>query len=64
MIIHEAFNMGSYIFITTVYKRAPRKCRGYADTPFGDIVPRCGLPSVQDSCGMQRATFALSIIVV
>lgn len=64
MIILEAFYMGFYIFIATVYKRAPKECKGYSDTPFGEIVPGCGLPSVRDSCGMQRANFDLSIIVV
>lgn len=63
VLIREAFYIGSNIFIATVYKQAPRKCRGYADTPFGDVVPQCGFPSVRDSCGMQSAIFALSIIV-
>ncbi|KAM0250526.1 hypothetical protein ACHAQJ_008577 [Trichoderma viride] len=38
-------------------------CKGYADTPFGDTEGAHGLPSVRDSCGMQTANFALSIIV-
>jgi hypothetical protein len=57
----EAFLMGCYIFIATVYKPALGDCQGYADTPFGDIMGVGGLPSVRDSCGMQVANFALSI---
>lgn len=60
-IFGEAFLMGCYIFIATVYKRALGDCKGYADTPFGDIMGVKGLPSVRDSCGMQVANFALSI---
>lgn len=63
-IILEVFMIGSYIFIATVYAPALKECKGYADTPFGDIMGECGLPSVRDSCGMQTANFALSIIVV
>lgn len=62
--IYEAINIGCYILIATVYKGATRECKGYSDTLFGDIVPEYGLLSVRDSCGMQRATFALSIVVV
>ncbi|KAL6904107.1 hypothetical protein GGI43DRAFT_421583 [Trichoderma evansii] len=58
----EAFMVGCYIFIATVYKPALGDCKGYADTPFGDIMGVDGLTSVRDPCGMQTANFALSII--
>lgn len=58
----EGFMTGCYVFIATVYKQALRDCKGYADTPFGEIMGMDGLPSVRDSCGMQKANFALSIV--
>jgi hypothetical protein len=57
----EALMIGCYILIVNVYKPALGDCKGYADTPFGDIMGVEGLPSVRDSCGMQVANFALSI---
>lgn len=59
----EVFVMGCHIFIAMVYKNALADCKGYADTPFGNITAVDGLPSVRDACGMQVANFALSTIV-
>lgn len=64
VVLIQVFIMAGYIFIATVYEPALRDCKSYADTPFRDIIALDGLPSVRDSCGMQAANFALSIIVV
>jgi hypothetical protein len=58
----EAFIMGCYIFIAMVYKQALGDCKGYVDTPFGDVSGVYGLPSVRDSCGMQVANFSISTV--
>lgn len=57
-----AFMIGSYIFIAIVYNAGAGKCTSYTDTPFGEVNGAVGLPSIGDSCGMQTAIFALSII--
>jgi hypothetical protein len=59
----EALMTGGYIFIAIVYKAGIGHCTGYADTPFGEVSGADGLPSIRDSCGMQTAIFALSVIV-
>lgn len=59
-ILLEAFMTACYVSITYLYRAGTRGCKGYADTPFGEVKGAYGLPSIHDSCRMQTANFALS----
>ncbi|KAJ3487972.1 hypothetical protein NLG97_g6292 [Lecanicillium saksenae] len=60
----EAFIIGSYAFIASVYQAGAGHCQSYLDTPFGNVTSGHGLPGFQTACGMQTAIFALAIIVM
>ncbi|OAQ71353.2 hypothetical protein VFPPC_13505 [Pochonia chlamydosporia 170] len=64
LIATEAFMTGAFIFTATVYKAGVSSCNSYADTPFGaNANVDSEMPSIQNSCGMQKAMLALSIII-